>query len=153
MRVLYKDMRHAENNKYYVSLMVFYNKKGNNNVGYESKLYVVEKCNISFVEGMRGALVVAMFDLCKMGTTAFNEVVNTYPKTDCYFYADDGNATVVEDKYGEPLTEIPIVDMIHILKECKKEFPKYRRIDPAIKLLESFDLTEWKELVVLHYGH
>ena len=32
MPVLYKDMRHAENNKYYVSLMVFYNKKGNNNV-------------------------------------------------------------------------------------------------------------------------
>lgn len=122
-------------------------------MGYESKLYVVEKCNISFVEGMRGALVVAMFDLCNMGATAFNEVVSTYPKTDCYFYADDGNTVVVEDKYGDSLTEIPIVDMIHILKECKKEFPKHRRIDPAIKLLESFDLTEWRELIVLHYGH
>lgn len=32
MRVLYNYMRYAENNKYYVSLMFFNNKKGNNNV-------------------------------------------------------------------------------------------------------------------------
>ena len=121
-------------------------------MGYESRLYIVEKGNISFVEGMRGAFVVAMFDLSKMGTT-FYEAVHKYQKTDCYFYADDGNTAVVEDKYGDPIIELPIVDMIHILKECKKEFPKYRRIDPAIKLLKSFDLTEWKELVVLHYGY
>ena len=121
-------------------------------MGYESKLYVVEKSSISFVEGMRGALVIAMFDLSKMGAT-FYEAVHKYPKTDCHFYADDGNTAVVKDMYEDPLIEVPIADMICILKECKKVNPSYRRIDPAIKLLESFDLTEWRELVVLHYGH
>lgn len=37
MRVLYKDMSHAENNKYYISLIIFNNKKGNSNVNINHK--------------------------------------------------------------------------------------------------------------------
>lgn len=36
MRVLYKYMRYVENKEYYSSLIVFNNKKGNNNVEFQS---------------------------------------------------------------------------------------------------------------------
>jgi len=119
-------------------------------MGYESKLYVVEKANRYMNEDMRYCQVIAMFDLCKFYPLSCN--ISHYPKTECYFYADDGNTKVLEDKYGEPLKEIPIEDVIDILEENLYNGSDYRRIYPILSMLKEFERkkNQWGELAVLH---
>lgn len=121
-------------------------------MGYESRLYVVRKGNFrAEIEGkeMFVAEKVAMFDLCKVPNVS--EKMREYPATDCYIY-ENGNNETIEDCYGEPLREIPICDAIKILEEAaEREY--YRRYAPCIQMLKGFDLSEWENLVVLHYGH
>ena len=80
-------------------------------MGYESKIYICEKSGIKDNDGMTYVQVIAMFDMCKMGN-----LINVFDrKTDCYFYADDGDTKVLEDKYGDALTEAEIEDFIYVL--------------------------------------
>ena len=118
-------------------------------MGYESKLYIVNKSEI-YDDGMKYGQVIATFDLCNVVSVA--RMIAKYPNTDTYIYADDGNTHITKDLYGEPLKEIPIADMIEIL-ERESEADPYRRYRPCIQLLKGFDASEWKDLVVLHYGH
>lgn len=122
-------------------------------MGYESRLYVVEKGCINGIEDntkdKRWAELVATFDLCK--DYNLTDQFRKYPATDCYFY--EGENAVVEDKYGDPLKEIPIADAIKIIKE-ESEKSEYRRLKPCLALLEGFDISQWgKDLVVLHFGY
>ncbi len=119
-------------------------------MGYESRLYVVEKYDGSiFGEHKRYGEVIAMIDMCKLGEK-FCKMLNNYSPTDCYIYIN--NEETVEDMYGDPLIEIPIQDMINILDELSQE-EDYRRFAPAIGLLGGFNLEDWKDIVVLHYGY
>ncbi len=124
-------------------------------MGYESKLYVVTKSSYDSPsdEGMRYCQVIAMFDLCKFYPLSC--VVSTYPTTECYFYADDGNTRVLEDMYGDPLREIPIEDVIDILEGDLANGSNYRRIYPVLGALKTLNehKAQWKELAVLHYGY
>lgn len=122
-------------------------------MGYESKIYIVEKSTIGRdINGKRMWLgdVVASFRLGK--TPIYQEIHDKFSPTDTYFYADDGNTEIIEDCYGKPLTEIPIPDLIDIL-ECAESKEHYRRYAPLIGMLQGFDLTQWKNLVALHYGY
>lgn len=119
-------------------------------MGYESKLYVIDKSDIFDANKMRFGVVVASFDLCKVHSVATD--VRHYPKTDAYFYSNDGNTIITEDLYGKPLTEVPVPDMIQILERAAND-GHYRRFKPCIQMLKGFDLSEWGNLVVLHYGH
>ena len=121
-------------------------------MGYESKLYVVEKSSLpAMTNGKKFGQIVAMIDMCSLGDD-FLRVLNEYPSTDCYIYADSYDEPTVEDRYGHELVEIPIKDMIDILDELSQE-TDYRRFAPAIGLLGGFNLDEWGDLVVLHYGY
>ena len=122
-------------------------------MGYESKLYVVEKASKFPDEEMRYCQVIAMFDLCKFYPLSC--VVNTYPKTECYFYADDGNTRVLEDRYGDPLRELPLEDVIDIIENEIYSCHNYRRLYPVLAALEALEnkQDQWKELAVLHYGY
>ena len=122
-------------------------------MGYESKLYVVEKASKFPNEEMRYCQVIAMLDLCKF--YPISSVRNHYPITECYFYADDGNTQVLEDRYGDPLREMPIEDVIRILEDVLDEGDDYRRIYPALATLKALKRQshQWRELVVLHYGY
>lgn len=124
-------------------------------MGYESKLYVVEKSSYDNIndEGMRYCQVIAMFDLCKFYPLSM--LLSDYPTTECYFYADDGNTRVLEDMYGEPMREIPIEDVIDILAGDLERGSNYRRIYPTLAALEALNehRDQWKELTVLHYGY
>lgn len=121
-----------------------------NNMGYESKLYVVEKTAMSDENHMFYGIVVAMFDLSKVYYVS--DRIKKYPYTNTVFFSDDGNTEIIEDIYGERLREIPLKDMITILREASAN-SDYRRYKPALALLESFDDPQWKDIVVLHYGH
>lgn len=123
-------------------------------MGYESKLYVVEKSDHRFPdEEMRYCQVIAIFDLCKF--YPLSSVINHYPKTECYFYADDGNTKVLEDMYGDPLREIPIEDVIDILETELDSNNDYRRIYPTLAALKTLSHRkhQWGSLAVLHYGY
>ena len=97
--------------------------------------------------------VIAMFDMCKAGN-----LVNVFDKkTDCYFYADDGNTKVLEDMYGDTLKEATIEDVIYVLEEAVDSGENYRRIFPLLSALKTIHEQQmngrWKEIVVLHYGY
>lgn len=121
-------------------------------MGYESCFYVVEKhANIKDDDiGYFFAEKIAMFDMCKV--PALYDRIKHYPKTESFIYAADGNTRMIEDDYGERLIEIPVTTMINILEELIK-VDQYRRYKPFLQMLKGFDLSEWKDLVVLHYGH
>ena len=121
--------------------------KRGSSMSYESRLYVVEKSSIG--ENMKWAEVVATINMSSMGQDFFTEI-NKYAPTDCYFYNNEGEVT--EDMYGDPLTEVPITDMIEILGKISVD-NDYRRLSPMIGLLKGFDLSQWNNLVVLHFGY
>jgi len=116
-------------------------------MGYESKLYVVDKHNWKGCDGKWGE-VIASFDLCCVPINFAQ-----YPATDCYIIADDGITRITEDKYGSSLREIPVKDMIDMIEKEIKADKDYRRYQPCLNLLKGFDLNRWENLVVLHYGH
>lgn len=124
-------------------------------MGYESKLYIVEKGHIKDDDGRVYAQVVAMFDMCKC--YFLSDILTKEPKTDCYFYADDGNTKILEDKYGDALTETSVDTVINILEEAIEIGEEYRRIFPLLSMLKTFKEQEsnheWNNLSVLHYGY
>lgn len=122
-------------------------------MGYESKIYIGEKSSIKDNDGMTYVQVVAMFNMCKMGN-----LINVFDrKTDCYFYADDGNTKVLEDEYGDALTEAKIEDFIYVLEEAVDSGENYRRIFPLLSTLKTIYEQQkdgkWKDIVLLHYGY
>ena len=118
-------------------------------MGYESKLYVVEKCSVAtHDERYKFALVVAEFDLCKAGIHR-----SDFRDTDCAFYGDDGNTLVLEDCYGDSLGELTIPEAIKLIEDRRAKAPSYRRWNPCLALLRSLNTDAWKDLYVLHYGH
>lgn len=123
-------------------------------MGYESKLYVVDKgVKVYDIEEQPRVWgnVIAMFDLSKDYDVSGR--MRKYPATNAYIYADDGNTKIVEDYYGEPLREIPLKDAIQIIKDAMDINPNYRRHTPCLRLLQGFDENEWGNLVVLHFGY
>ena len=125
-------------------------------MGYESKLYIVNKLPEHVAiryNGMQYSELIAMVDICKYHKWS-NKAIN-YPRTNCYFYAEDGNTIIIEDQYGEPLKEVPLDDALDILDEAFYSGDSYRRLGPALALLQSLKDNEnkWDEIVVLHYGY
>ena len=138
-------------------------------MGYETKLFIVEKGNRFFTNRKTGkkekfigeiingkemfyADLIASFDLCKCYPVS--DAMRRYPDTDSYIYMDDGNTKLIEDRYGEPLKEIPLADAVEILEEAAS-VEDYRRFTPCLALLEALynNKDKWGEIVVLHYGY
>lgn len=122
-------------------------------MGYESRFYIVDKTDIKSLDGKRyWAQVIAMFDLCKVHAVS-SPIWEKYNATDAYIYADDGNTEIIKDECGDPLIEIPIDDMIQLMEKVITSENYYRRYNPFLQLLKGFNKSDWKNLVVLHYGH
>lgn len=124
-------------------------------MGYESRLYVIEKTNIKnccgAAAGMRYGIIIAIFEMGKVPSVS--GTFRAYPKTDAFVYESDGNTEIVVDDCGDPLTEIPLDDALRII-EADNSFESYRRHKPLIAFLKAIDTREWRhEICVLHYGH
>ena len=117
-------------------------------MAYESKFYIVEKGNMKMDERV-WAEKIAMFDLCCVPEIS-NIIRKKYQPTDCYIY--EGNEQLVEDCYGAPLLEIPVKDMIELIEDAIHT-KYYRRYIPFLQMLKGFNLNDWGNLVVLHFGH
>lgn len=118
-------------------------------MGYESRIYVVEKYKAIGEDSKRYAEIIGSFNMCKF--SGFGDIPRE--ETDCFIYADDGNTHILEDLYGDPLMEMDIEDVITYLEEYQDKQAHYRRVEPLLKLLKGFNVEEWNDLVVLHYGY
>ena len=119
-------------------------------MGYEHRIYIVEKSVfVSNETGKQFARVIAMFNFCK-----YPGMRNVFKnKTNCFIYADDEDTQILEDRYGDELTEAPLSDVIDFLENEIMMGADYRRIAPLLGLLKSFDESQWDNLVCLHYGY
>jgi hypothetical protein len=61
----------------------------------------------------------------------------------------------LEDRYGDPLREASIEDVIDILETSLNAGSEYRRIYPVLAALKALECHkyQWRELAVLHYGY
>lgn len=122
-------------------------------MGYDSKIYVVSKSTAPLYngQGKNFAQIIATYDICVF--PPFQRMF-TQP-TDCYIYADDGNTQILTDKYGQPLTEARIDEVVSCLENLSNEDKAYRRVPPLLAMLKAFrdDEKVWESLAVLHYGH
>ena len=123
-------------------------------MGYETKLYIVNKFSKFPDEEKRYAQVIAMFNMSKC--YFLSNVLRDEPKTDCFFYAD-GNTQVLEDRYGEPLKETTAETVIELLEEAIADGEDYRRIFPLLSALKTIEEQRkngcWDDIAVLHYGY
>lgn len=123
-------------------------------MGYESKIYIVEKHQPSILirnDGKVWGDVIAKFDLCKC--YPISDKVRYGKPTECYIY--DNDVEITEDKYGDELTETPLDEFINIMKEVRTEVDNYWRFEVLLSLLKSIksEMYESDEIVVLHYGY
>ena len=120
-------------------------------MGYESKIYIVEKTRSRYDENSGvWAKVVAMIDMGKV--YPLSDQLKKSPKTDCFIYADDGNTLILEDCYGDPLTETSISKAIDMVEKAMKMdgYWRYHILLAALKAAEKYSSPN---TVVLHYGH
>ena len=113
-------------------------------MGYESRLYIAD-----YHEKTNWMDVIASFDLCKLYVDGWRYLFKTPITNEVFLGGDD---SVMEDMYGEVIKYADIDDVAKFLEENCRDL-KYRRIEPCISLLRSFDKSEWQNLKVLHYGH
>jgi len=125
-------------------------------MGYETRLYVVEKYNSMTmeIEGEKYSYCekIAMFDLCKLGTVNTSSEEFAQRKVHVYLYS--GDDIVTEDSYGYLLREYTVEEMIEKLSKIEN----YRRIAPCIGMLKGFLEEKAKgnyrdNLKVLAYGY
>ena len=126
-------------------------------MGYESKIYIVRKTTskgFDEAENKFYAQKIAEFNMCKFPALA--DSLRYKPITDCYIYADDGNTPIVEDCYGEPLTEATPQFVVECLEKYIAGGGDYYRVYPLLACLKAFEerKVQWgDDLVVLHFGY
>ena len=124
-------------------------------MGYESRIYIVEKTNCSYTEenGMKYARVLAMFDVSKF--YELSDWFRNKPATKHHIYADDGDTQIIEDRYGDTLKEASVEEVIDRLERIVENGNDYRRIFPLLAALKVFEeqSIHWGDIAVLHYGY
>lgn len=100
--------------------------------------------------------VYATIDLCKLGhdenplNTLIRESHGVADETIVnYFYTDDGNTQIKDDKYGESMNPVPLLEVIRAIEKTPSD---YRRLKWAKDLLESMK-DSGEDLSVMFFGH
>lgn len=126
-------------------------------MGYESRLIVAEPSSIfRNLDGHSYARVIATIDLCGM-PCYFRDLLNDHwHDSGCYIYV--GDEEVATDYYGSPLVATDLATAIADLRATDQriietEGERYRRIPPALGLLEGIDQSQWSNLLVMHFGY
>lgn len=116
-------------------------------MSYESQIYIVkphrEGLSMDFAEK------IAIFRLGHV--EGMYKFVRRYPESSCYILDDGGDAEIIFDKYGEPLREIPIRELIFELDRLYSKSKRWDIFAAMVALLHYSDTP--CELVALHYGY
>ena len=76
------------------------------------------------------------------------------PKTNCYIYADDGDTEIIEDRYGEELTECTPAKLLEIIEnEKQKDDFGYWRYGVILATLREVVKLKDERLYCLHFGY
>ena len=140
-------------------------------MGYESKIYIVSRNELQGCKNPETgkhpviALVVASFDLCRVGYNnreffdAFkNPIDYTLWLPTCDKYGKEVMSTVDKDCYGEHLKSADLQELIDALQIAESR-EHYRRFVPIIAMLQAFvnDKEAWnndhEQLQAVHFGY
>lgn len=106
---------------------------------------VVDPC--AKIYSKKFAQVIAMVDLCKVSIPRGIKI-----PTDYYIYSDDGDTTLILDRYDEELTQVPLQVMIEWLENKIATGSEYRRFKTALALAKGC-VGLYDNPTVLLYGH
>lgn len=120
-------------------------------MGYESKIYVVRKGHMLGDNTKRYAQKVAEFKLGKV--YGVSDPLRRMPKTDCYIYADDGNTEIIEDCYGDELTECTPANLIKLIENDIALNGDYWRYSLLLATLREVEKLKDNQICCLHYGY
>ncbi len=120
-------------------------------MGYESKIYVVRKSKYVDADGKRYAEKIAEFNLCKI--YGVSDSLRRMPKTDCYIYADDGDTQIIEDRYGEKLTECTPEKLIELIEKDIEKGGEHWRYNLILATLRELVKFNDNQIYCLHYGY
>jgi len=128
-------------------------------MGYESKLYIVDKHE--HLDNNREVFwtflqKIAEFYMAKIDQELLDVFQDRTVGDDWELYADDGNTLIKKDKYGRKLTYASVDDVLSVAEECEKHC-HYSRYVPLIAYLkaikENCERDRWKNIIVIHYGY
>ena len=120
-------------------------------MGYESKIYLVRKSNFFDEDGKRFAEKIAEFNLSKV--YGVSSILRAMPKTDCYIYADDGDTEMLEDRYGDELTECTPEKLIELIEDQANKFDTYWRYNLILPCLREIAKLKDDKIYCLHFGY
>ena len=117
-------------------------------MAYEHRIYIVKPSTSVLGECRKfWAKVIAVFNLGY--TPGFLDHLKRYPDTKYYIYDGEGEEEIVEDRYGDILSEIPIQDLINDLESLDQ---KSAYVVAALAALKIFKGCAG-DLIALHYGY
>jgi hypothetical protein len=146
-------------------------------MGYESNLFITQAPHrnedgepTNAYDGVAYCRHIAEFDLCKVGDD--NDLAKLFIDSieaerarievegwrHGVYELADGNTQHTDDKYGDPVSPVPLARLIEALIGVMRH-DHYRRYAPLLAMLQAFSVQavagEWgaNGIVVLHYGH
>ena len=122
-------------------------------MGYESRLYIVEKTTQRNFDDRQWARIIANIELGKV--YPFSDWFRKQRETQCFFYDTDGNTEVFKDHCGDVLKETDLANTLLQLEKVSQA-DGYWRYKVAIDLITSIinATTGYSEnIAVLHFGH
>lgn len=121
-------------------------------MGYESRVLIVNRCEIetkdgkSYVWGEK----IADIKMCKM----YDGFTNLFDKKIDYgLYIDNADETTQTDKYGDVMTYTDCKTVIEYLQNLIDEGEDYRRLTILLGLLNGINEAQWDDIQVVHYGY
>jgi len=118
-------------------------------MGYESRLYVVNRYKASNWNDYVFAERIAQFDMCCVGWNP--DKIFTTP-IDFYIGYDKNDEPIYDDMYGKRCGMASVADVITAI-EALEEREHYRRFSPLLGFLRGLDESEWDDLRVVHFGY
>lgn len=120
---------------------------------YESKIYIVAPSSQRNKEvGKYWAETLAVFNLGYVDE--LQDVNKRYKPTSYYIYADDGDTEILEDKYGDELTELTVNQLMYELSIMDGKVAVSRRAATLLSVLLAIRKNyDDGDILCLHYGY
>lgn len=120
-------------------------------MSYESKIYIVRpyQGELKGDCGLNYAATIAIFKLGYVDN--MYDFAKQHSDASCYIYADDGETEIAEDRYGKPLKEIPIRELVFELDRVNCYSKRCDLTAVIAALLHYAENSD--DLVALHYGY
>lgn len=121
-------------------------------MGYESRVFVVDRNKIERKEGMFYIWGEKIADV-KMSVMYDGFTALFDKEVDYELYIDNEDESTKTDKYGAIMTYTDCETVIDYLENLIAEGENYRRLTILLGLLKGIDESQWNEIQVVHYGY